>query len=38
VKVHVLAASASFILLVAAVQVCAALAIAVTALAVRALR
>jgi hypothetical protein len=38
VKVHVLAAGASVVLVVAAVQVCAALAIAMTAFAVRALR
>jgi hypothetical protein len=38
VKVHVLAASASFLLVVAAVQVCVATTIAIAALAVRALR
>jgi hypothetical protein len=36
--VHVLAAGASFVLVVAAVQLCVAAAIAMTALAVRALR
>jgi hypothetical protein len=36
--VHVLAASASFVLVVAAVQLCAAAAVAMTALLVRALR
>jgi hypothetical protein len=38
VNVHVLAASGSFLLAVAAVQLCAAVAIAMAALAVRALR
>jgi len=38
VKVHVLATSASVVLVVAAVQVCVALVIAMTALAVRSLR
>ena len=37
-KVHVLAASASVILVIAAVQLCVALAVAMTALAMRALR